>query len=156
MAPAHLLSETYMLDALNMFQPSTAGQTVTATAVSTSVIPLTVARDIGRGEPVKIECIVTEAFTDSGSDTTVTVTIETDDDEAFGSALVAQTIGTFSALSAIGTKLEAYLQPGKINEKFMRLRYTIANGSLTTGKIASQIVDGFNKGNDYPIGNSIK
>lgn len=145
-----------MLDILNLFQPSTAGQAVTATAPSTSVIPLTVARDIGRGEPVKLECLVTEAFTDSSSDSTITVTIETDDDETFGSPTVAQTVGTFAALSAVGTKLEAFLQPGKINEKFMRLKYTVANGSLTTGKISSQIVDSFNKGNDFPIGSTIK
>lgn len=141
-----------MLDLLNLFQPNTTGQAITATAASSSVIPLSVFRDIGRGNPVKLECLVLEAFTDGSSDSTVTVTLEQDDDEAFGTVTTAQTIGVFGALSAVGTKLEALIQPGAVTKKFIRLKYTVANGNLTTGKIFSAIVDSHNQGNNYPVG----
>lgn len=144
------------LDALGMFSPTTAGESVTATAASANVVPLSANRDLGQGEPIKLVFQVMEAFTDSSSDSTVTVTVEVCDDPAFGSGVVtAQTIGVFAALSAIGTKLEAFLQPGLYTKLYMRAKYTVANGSLTTGKILGFVTDEFNKSQNFPVGTSV-
>lgn len=126
------------LDALLQFSDS---QAVTATAVSTNVINLgTGGRDIGVGEDLYFFIGLPVAMTDAGSDSTVTVTVEVDDNESFTSATVAQTIGVFPALSAAGAKLIAKIQPLAVNEQYVRLRYTVANGNLTTGSIDAAIM----------------
>lgn len=115
-------------------------QAVTASAASTDYLDLGAIRDIGTGENLYLVVSCTVAMTDSGSDSTVTVTIETDDNSSFSSATAAQTIGTFAAVSAVGTKLVARLQPFKINERYARVYYTLANGNLTTGSFDALIV----------------
>jgi hypothetical protein len=116
-------------------------QAITASAASTNQLDLKAVRDIGVGEDLYFVAIVDVAFTDASSDSTVVVTLETDNDSAFGSpTLAVQTIGTFAALSAIGTRLVAKLQPLAIVERYLRAYYTVAGGSLTTGSISSFIV----------------
>lgn len=104
------------------------------TEASTNLIDLGENRDLGAGEDLYLVAIVDVAFTDGSSNSTMTLTLETDDNASFSSATTAQTIGTFAALSAIGTKLIAKLQPAKIVERYLRVKYTVANGDLTTGK----------------------
>ena len=58
-------------------------QAVTATAVSTNVVDLSSVRDIGVGEELYIRIGVVVAMTDAGSDSTIAVTLETDDAAAF-------------------------------------------------------------------------
>lgn len=135
-----------ILDFNNRFSDA---QAVTATAVSDDIIDLGEARNIGVGENLYILVVVDVAFTDSGDDTTIVVTIETDDNESFSSATVGQTLFTFDALSAIGTTNIARIQPDAANERFMRLRYTIANGSLTTGSLSSYILHDISKWTAY-------
>ena len=95
-------------------------QVVTATAASDNFYNAGIARNLGVGRPLYVVCLVTNAMTDSGSDSTVTVTLETDDNDTFASATVAQTLGTFAALSAIGASLVVMLQPNKIDEQYFR------------------------------------
>lgn len=142
-----------MEDALNLLSADTTGQAVTATAASTNSFDLKAHRDLGTGTPLYAVFQVTEAFTDAGSDSTVAVTLETDDDLAFGSATVAQTVGTFAALSAVGTTLVAALQPGQIDESYLRAKYTVAGGNLSTGKIVGFITDNIQKWKAYATGN---
>lgn len=125
-------------DALLLFSDA---QAVTATAVSTNVLDFgTGGRDLGIGEDLYFFIGLPVAMTDSGSDSTVTVTVEVDDNASFTSAVVAQTIGVFPAASAAGTKLIAKIQPLAVNEQYVRLRYTVANGNLTTGSFDAMIV----------------
>lgn len=113
-------------------------QAVTATAVSEDVIDHRAIRNLGVGEkPLYVVVQVTTAMTDAGSDSTITVTIETDDSDTFGSATVSQTLGTFAALSAVGTRLTVAVAHGALNERYSRLRYTTANGNLTTGSFSA-------------------
>lgn len=115
-------------------------QAVTASAGSTNVIDLGAAGvNPGVGEPgLWAVFVVTEAFTDASSNSTVAVTLETDNDSAFGSATTGvQAIGTFAALSAVGTTLIKRLQPFTTLEQYMRAYYTVANGDLSTGKITA-------------------
>lgn len=135
-----------ILDALNLFSDA---QAITASAASTNVLDLDAARDIGTGENLYVVVTVDTAFTDAGSDSTVAVTIETDDNEAFASAVVGQTLFTFTALSAAGTKKIARIQPDAVNERYMRLAYTVANGNLTTGAVTAAIVKDIDKFKAY-------
>lgn len=104
------------------------------TEAGTDYIDLGVNRNLGVGEDLYFYAIVTLAFTDGASNSTMTLSLETDDNTSFSSATTAQTIGVFAALAAIGTRLVAKLQPDVITERYLRLKYTVANGDLTTGK----------------------
>jgi len=123
------------IDAENLFSDE---QAITAAAGSTNILDLGAVRNIGVGKTIYLVVVVDVAFTDAGSDSTLTVTVETDNDVAFGSpTLAAQTVGTFAALSAIGSRLVARLQPDAILERYMRVYYTPNNGDLTTGSVTT-------------------
>lgn len=110
-------------------------QAVTASAASTNIYDASAARNLGVGKPIYAVARVATAFTDAGSDSTVTVKLEADDDSAFGSVDATQTLGTFAALSAVGTRLIAAIQPDILNKRYFRGYYTLANGNLSTGAI---------------------
>jgi hypothetical protein len=114
-------------------------QAVTATAVSENVLDLGAIRNMGTGaRPLYLVVQVTVAMTDAASDSTITVTIETDTLAAFGSATVSQTVSpVFAALSAIGERRVVQVAPEAMNEAFARLRYTTTNGDLTTGSFTA-------------------
>ena len=63
---------------------------------------------------------VTTEMTDSVSNSTVTVNIETDDNEDFSSAKTTSTVGRFSANSA-GTKLSCKIPAGSKNGRYVRI-----------------------------------
>lgn len=96
-------------------------------------------RNIGAGQTLYIESLVKEAMTDAGSDSTMTLTIETDSTDQFSSPTTVQTIGTFSAASAAGTKLSVGMAVTDLYERYLRIKYTVAGGDLTTGKFSSYI-----------------
>ena len=125
-------------------------QAITATAVSTDHMNLRAVRDLFVGSTLWLINLVTVAFTDAGSDSTVTVTMESDDAAAFPSATVVQSFGTFAALAAIGARLQVPIAPFLVDEQFIRLRYTVANGNLTTGSITSWITDSPDLYTQYP------
>jgi hypothetical protein len=127
-------------------------QAITAAAASTNLIDLGANRNLGVGEDLYVHVNVDVAFTDASSDSTLTVTVETDDNEAFSSPTTAQTIGTFPALSAIG----ASLQPDAIVERYMRLKYTPNNGSLSTGSVTAALVLGIQAYTSYADNVSIQ
>jgi len=117
-------------------------QAITATAASTNIIdtaPLfsgNTGRRVGDGKRMFIWVMVEVAFTDSGSDTTLAVTIETDDNTSMSSPTTIATLTTFAALTAAGTKFFAPI-PLANYERYIGLRYTVANGNLTTGTISA-------------------
>lgn len=108
-------------------------QAVTAAAASTNSVDFSQIRNIGVGEDLYLVVACTTAMTDSGSDSTLAVTIETDDNSSFSSATTSATVGTFAALSAAGTQLVYRIPAGVMNERYMQLRYTPSGGNLTTG-----------------------
>ena len=124
------------LDAHNLFSDA---QAITASAASTNIIDLGAIRDLGVGENLYVVVQFDVAFTDASSNSTVVPTVETDDNASFSSATTGMTLGTFAALTAAGTKLVARLQPGKVNERYMRVYYTVANGDLTTGSFTAYL-----------------
>lgn len=123
-----------ILDAALLFDNNVAHLT---TEAGTDYIDLGSNRNLGVGAELYFFAIVTTAFTDSSSNSTMALSLETDDNTSFSSATTAQTIGTFAALAAIGTRLVARLQPDVITERYLRLKYTVVNGDLTTGKFTA-------------------
>lgn len=127
-----------ILDAQTLFSDA---QALTASAASTNLIDLGAAgRDMGRGRKLMIRLNVDTALTDSGSDSTVTVTLQTDDNDSFSSATTAQTLFTIAATAAAGTVYRAYVAPGALDERYCRLYYTMNNGNLSTGAVTAAMV----------------
>lgn len=133
------------------------GQAVTADAGSTDVIDLGVVRKIGVGRELYVVVNVLVAMTDTGSDSTATVTMETDEESDFGSPLAVFTIGTFAALSAVGTSIIARLPVAPANpfERFIRLKFTMANGNLTAGTFEGFLALDVQAFHPYPDGFTI-
>jgi hypothetical protein len=125
-------------------------QAVTATAASTNVIDLgapgtpfgaanAVSFDIGKGTDIAILVEVTEAF---ATLTSLTVSMETDDNSGFSSPA---TVVTGAAIPVASLTLGYVFQfpariPLGVNERYLRLKYTVAGSSATTGKIFAGIV----------------
>jgi hypothetical protein len=135
-----------ILDAQNLFSDE---QAITVTAASSNIIDLGVERRIGTGEPLHVDVLLDEAMTDAGSDSTITVTLESDDNSGFASPAVVATIGTFAALSAAGTRKLLIIPPDVSTERFIRLNYTVANGALTTGKVTAFVALGIDAYRSY-------
>lgn len=115
-----------------------------ATTASTDLVDLSAVRDIGVGEDMELVVVITTALVGAG---TVAVIIQTDDNPAFSSPVTAQTIGTFAATSAIGTRLVAKIQPNAIVERYMRIAYT--SGVLTAGAASAYLAHGVDNYRSY-------
>lgn len=126
-------------------------QAVTAAAASTNTIDLGAARDIGVGEELYVVGIVTTAMTDTGSDSTLAVKLQADDNTAFSSATDVQSLFTFSATSPAGTIKIARLQPASY-ERYLRGYYTPAGGDLSGGAFDLFITKDIQKYRDYASG----
>lgn len=116
------------------------GQAITATANSTNVIDGSVIRNLGVGGDLYVVMIVTVAFTDASSDSTVTPSLVTDDNAALSSVATVRTYDVFAALTAAGTVRVYQLDPrtkAGLYERYIALAYTVANGNLTTGSITA-------------------
>ena len=137
------------VDAQNLFSDA---QAVTSDVASTNLIDLKAVRDMGTGQDIYVVVLVDVAMSDGSSNSTTTVTIETDDADTFGSATTVQTIGTFPALSAAGTVLVAKLQPSSSWERYIRLKYTHTNGDLSTGSFTAFLTTDIHKWVAYAKG----
>tara|TARA_B100000959_G_C14907607_1_gene593697 strand:+ start:719 stop:1144 length:426 start_codon:yes stop_codon:yes gene_type:complete len=122
-----------MLDNELTFDEATAHLT---TEASTNLIDLNSVGNIGAGTPVYVTARVTAAMTDTGSDSTQTLTVETDDNTSFSSPTTIQTLGTFAATAAVGTKLSMALALSDSYKRYIRIKYTVAGGNLTTGSFS--------------------
>jgi hypothetical protein len=134
-------------------------QVITATAASTNNLDLGVVRNIGVGEELYLLFIVTAAFTDSGSDSTVTPSLQTDTTSAFGAAVTVRTYDTLAALTPLGTKrmykLEPFTDVG-LYKRFVQIMYTVANGNLTTGAISAYLTKDVQAWTPYAVGYTVQ
>lgn len=114
-----------------------AAQTI-ATAVSTNVIPLTpvksAARDVGVGEDLFI--VLSTPTVMSGTSPTVTVAVQTDDADTFGSAATLATTAALTPADFAKGPVVLPLPAGA--EKYLRLSYT-AGGTVAAGTINAHI-----------------
>lgn len=118
-------------------------QAITAAANSDNTIDLGLAgRDAGNGKPLYLVTVVTTAFTDSGSDSTLTVSVQGD---PTASIVPTKTRDVFviPALAAIGDTFISPLHPlGAVEAlRFMSLKYTPNNGNLTAGAVTSFLTE---------------
>ena len=127
-----------IIDAFNEFSDA---QAVTSTAISENVIDLgpvddNATRDIGTGEEIYLVVVTQTPATDSGSDATLAVTLESDSDAALStSPTVHFSTGAlaFGKFSPAGTVLACVELPFGSYERYLGVRYTVASGPLTAG-----------------------
>lgn len=121
-------------------------QAITATAASTNYLDLgnpgtphgknQLTRDIGKGEPVPFEVQVTEAFNNL---TSLKIDLEVDDNTAFSSATVVTTYTVLLADLVAGYNIPHLFLPIGVNERYVRLNYTVTGTAPTTGKITAGV-----------------
>lgn len=132
-------------------------QAITASAVSTNVIDLgamgstsynktTLKRNLGKGPEIPLLIQVTEDF---ATLTSLTVALQQDDSDAFGSPTVvaSQTIGVAQLKAGYIFPIDKV--PRGVTERFLRLSYTVTGSNATTGKITAGFttaVDGAYRG----------
>ena len=124
-----------ILDKHNEFSD---GQAVTSTAISTNVIDLgddSVTQNIG-GSGLYLVVQTRTAATDTSSDATLAVTLESDSTENLATSATVH-FGTgalaFAAFSPAGTVLACTELPFGNYERYLGVRYTVASGPLTAG-----------------------
>jgi len=137
-----------LTDALGTFSNQ---QAITATAASTDVIDFgaggtptpghTVAltRDLGKGQAIMIRVQVTETF---ATLTSLTVSVQTDDNSGFSSAttvIATQAIPVASLVA--GYVFNITEVPLLTTERYVRLNYTVAGSNATAGKIFASVVE---------------
>lgn len=126
-----------IIDAMARFSNA---QAITAAAASTDYMDLGEDRNLGAGEELYIGVVVTTAFTDSGSDSTLTVALQGDSTSTF-TPDGSQQLFIIPALAAIGDKFFAKISPGFASRyRYIQLYYTPNNGNLTTGSVTAFIV----------------
>ena len=117
-----------------------AAQSVTATAASTNVIDLGSARDVGAGEVLELVVAAKTALTG-----TLATIVQGSVDEAFTSPVTIQTLPSFAAAAAAGSKVQAYLQPVATSYRYIRLQYS----GLTAGTVAAYLTKGVDAQKTY-------
>ncbi len=135
------------VDAQNLFDDASEHLT---TEASDNLIDLSEERRIGTGETLYIVAQIDTAMTDAGSDSTMTLTLESDALAAFGSATERATIGVFAATAAAGARLIMAIPPDVLMESFIRVKYTVANGNLSTGNFTVFITKDIQAYQSYP------
>lgn len=126
-----------------------AAQAVTASAASENYINLGAAGDLGLADDLQLMINVTTAADAVGS-ATVTFSLQCDDNTSFSSAktvLVSDAIGKATLVAGYTLFLPI---PVGLDEKYMRLYYTVATGPLTAGNFDAQVVHGIQKSKAYP------
>jgi hypothetical protein len=138
-----------IIDTTTLFSSA---QAITATAPSTNIVDLgapgtiygaatAIVRDIGRGADIPLKCTVVENFNNL---TSLTISIETDDNTGFASPATVFTSPTYVLADlAIGARnLLPESVPIGTNERYMRLKYTLVGTAPTTGKITAGVTAG--------------
>jgi len=140
-----------MLDATQIFDgtlPST-GAAITTTRVSTNIIDLLSARDVGAGDPLGIHVQVITAFTAGGAATLrVALEVGATAGGTFYSIIETPLIPVAQLIA--GEQIMRYALPpnevlnattGVLNTpgRYLRLNYTVATGPMLTGTIFAYI-----------------
>ncbi|MHB4873666.1 Bbp16 family capsid cement protein [Klebsiella pneumoniae] len=115
-----------------------AAQAITATAASTNVIDTGSNKDVGKYGDIPLLIQVVEGFNNL---TSLTVTVQTDDNSAFSSAADVLSMTIPLASLVLGYKPPVITLPMKM-ERYIRLNYTVTGTAPTTGKVTAGITGG--------------
>lgn len=115
-----------------------AAQAITATAASTNVIDTGSNKDVGKYGDIPLIIQVVEGFNNL---TSLTVTVQTDDNSAFSSAADVLSMTIPLASLVLGYKSPVITLPMKM-ERYIRLNYTVTGTAPTTGKVTAGITGG--------------
>ncbi|HHU6634338.1 TPA: Bbp16 family capsid cement protein [Klebsiella pneumoniae] len=115
-----------------------AAQAITATAASTNVIDTGSNKDVGKYGDIPLLIQVVEGFNKL---TSLTVTVQTDDNSAFSSAADVLSMTIPLASLVLGYKSPVITLPMKM-ERYIRLNYTVTGTAPTTGKVTAGITGG--------------
>lgn len=137
-----------------------AAQAVTATAVSTNVIDLSTASDIGKGANLNIDVRVNQAATSVGGSATVIIQVVTDDDGAgTNQTIISQTDALPQAALKVGASIPIRIQRAGTQavRRYLYIKYVVAGGPLTAGQFtAGVVIDEQDPQVSYPSGFSVK
>ena len=115
-----------------------AAQAITATAASTNVIDTGSNKDVGKYGDIPLLFQVVESF---NTLTSLTVTVQTDDNSAFSSATDVLSLTIPLASLVQGYKSPVITLPMKL-ERYIRLNYTVTGTAPTAGKVTAGITGG--------------
>lgn len=140
--------------------PTLTGQAVTATAVSTDKIDLTVARDIGEGESLKLRALITASF---NTLTSLTIEAIVADDAALSTnvTVVGSTGAIPLAQLLIGERFNIELNPrlagtARLGRRYLGARYTVIGTNPTLGAVFAEFGTATQDGlKNYPVGFSV-
>ena len=115
-----------------------AAQAITATAASTNVIDTGSNKDVGKYGDIPLLIQVVEGFNNL---TSLTVTVQTDDNSAFSSAADVLSMTIPLASLVLGYKSPVITLPMKM-DRYIRLNYTVTGTAPTIGKVTAGITGG--------------
>jgi hypothetical protein len=144
-----------LIDKQNQFSAD-AGDTPTSTgsSVSTNVIDLGVARDIGGAvtDQLMLLCEVVTAFTSGGS-ATLQVQFQTAPDNGSGAPGSWSTLAQSDAI-AVASLVQGYkFLPGELpggTQRFLRLNYVVGTAAMTAGTLKAGLVPSLDVQPVYP------
>lgn len=113
-------------------------QAITASAASTDIIDRGDTKDVGRAGDIPLVIQIVETF---NTLTSLTIDLQTDDSQSFGSARSLYQVVVPLADLKIGYQTPVITLPQK-TKRYLRVNYTVTGTAPTAGKITAGVVAG--------------